>query len=368
MNSKRFIPISKPSITELEVSLIKDAADSGWVSSLGRYVDEFENMLCQFCDVEYSVSTSNGTHALHLALAALGIGEGDEVIVPDLTFISTANAVVYTGAKPVFVDIDEDTLALNIESTKNAVNPRTKAILAVHLYGHPAPMLEINEIAKDNELFVIEDCAEAHGAKINGRLVGGFSDVAIFSFYGNKIFTTGEGGALVTNNTQICQKARLLRDHGMSSERKYWHEEIGFNYRLTNLQAALGVAQLKRQEEILQKRNELAQLYRDYLGSSSLLRINRHEEWATPAFWISCVEFLGKNEVYRDEIIQKLKARGIDSRPYFYQLTKMPMFDSVENPVSERVSERGICLPTFYGLTHEDVEYICLNLLELCEK
>src|SRR6201986_5199804 len=264
--SDRYLPISQPQIGPREKELVLDALDSGWVSWIGKYIDEFEARFARYCGTEYSLAVSNGTTGLHLALAALGVGPGDEVIVPDLTFVASANAVAYTGATPVLADIDPDTLCLDPASVRALISPRTKAIMPVHLYGHPADMDALTEIAGAHGIALIEDAAEAHGAEYKGRRVGGLAKCGVFSFYGNKIITTGEGGMLTTNDADFYTLARRLRDHAMSPQRRYFHEERGFNYRITNLQAALGVAQLERITDFLARRAESMDWYNAAIG------------------------------------------------------------------------------------------------------
>lgn len=224
-----FIPISEPSITKKEIKYVNDAIKSGWVSSLGPYIDKFEKKFAWYIGTRYALTTLSGTTTLHLALASLGIGNGDEVIIPDLTFIATANAVTYTGAKPIMVDIEKDTWCIDPNAIKKAITAKTKAVMPVHLYGNPANMDEISEICEEYNLYVIEDAAEAHGAEYKGEKVGSLGDCGVFSFYGNKIITTGEGGIITTNSENIYDKAIFLRDHAMSKEKRYWHTEVGFN-------------------------------------------------------------------------------------------------------------------------------------------
>src|SRR6201996_1204001 len=292
----RFLPISQPLIGSREKELVLAALDSGWVSSIGKYIDEFEAGFARYCGTEYALTASNGTTGLHLALAALGIGPGDEVIVPDLPFVASANAVAYTGATPVLADIDPDTLCLDPASVKSRLSPRTKAIMPVHLYGHPADMDALNEIADSNGLAIVEDAAEAHGAEYRGRRVGGLGKCGVFSFYGNKIITTGEGGMLTTNDADFFARAKRLRDHAMSPQRRYFHEERGFNYRITNLQAALGVAQLERIDDFLNRRTEIMGWYTAAIVSSDRVRLNRVSNWAKSAFWMVCLEVDGFDE------------------------------------------------------------------------
>lgn len=353
-----FIPISRPSIGARERELVLDAVDSGWVSSIGKYIDEFETLFARYCGTEFAVSVSNGTTGLHLALAALGVGHGDEVIVPDLTFVATANAVAYTGATPILADVDPDTLCIDPASVESLISKRTKAIMPVHLYGHPADMDALTAITKGRNIAVIEDAAEAHGAEYKGRRVGGLSQCGVFSFYGNKVVTTGEGGMLTTNDRAFYLRAKRLRDHAMSAERRYFHTERGFNYRMTNLQAALGVAQMERIDAFLARRAEIMTWYNSAIGFSENVRLNRVKNWASSAFWMVCLEVDGFDEERRSAFMAKLKQRGIDSRPYFCALSSLPMYQQEPLPVAARKAQTGLNLPSFFELTQKDVERI----------
>jgi perosamine synthetase len=363
--SDSFIPISRPSIGAREKQLVLDALDSGWVSSIGRYIDEFETNFARYCQTEYALAVSNGTTGLHLALAALDLQPGDEVIVPDLTFVATANAVAYTGATPVLADIEADTLCIDPASVKSLISRRTKAIIPVHLYGHPADMDALTEIAEAHGVAIIEDAAEAHGAEYKGRRVGGLGKCGVFSFYGNKIITTGEGGMLTTNDRKFYERARRLRDHAMSPERRYFHEERGFNYRITNLQAALGVAQLERIDDFLGRRAEIMDWYNAEIATTESVRLNRVKNWAKSAFWMVCLEVDWLDETRREAFMQSLRGRGIDSRPYFHTLSSMPMYEQASLPVAARKSRTGLNLPSFFGLTQKDVGRICDVVNEL---
>jgi perosamine synthetase len=363
--SKPFIPISQPSIGPREKELVLDALDSGWVSSIGKYIDEFEEKFARYCGSQYALTVSNGTTGLHLAVASLGIGPGDEVIVPDLTFVATANAVAYTGAVPVLADVDPDTLCLDLASVKSLISPKTKAIMPVHLYGHPADMDALNAIADAHGIAVIEDAAEAHGAEYKGRRVGGLGKCAVFSFYGNKVITTGEGGMLTTNDPELYQRAKLLRDHAMSPQKRYFHEQRGFNYRITNLQAALGVAQLERIDDFLERRTEIMNWYHSEIPTTDQVRLNRVKKWAKSAFWMVCLEVDWFDERKRDAFMQALKARGIDSRPYFCTLSSMPMYRQPQLPVSAKKAQVGLNLPSSCELTKSDVRRIGSEVNEL---
>lgn len=363
--SQHFIPISKPFIGARERELVLDALDSGWVSSIGKYIDEFEAKFAHYCGTEYALAVSNGTTGLHLALATLGLQAGDEVIVPDLTFVATANAVAYTGATPVLADVDADTLCLDVASVKSLITPRTKAIIPVHLYGHPADMDALTELADAHGLAIIEDAAEAHGAEYKGRRVGGFGKCAVFSFYGNKVITTGEGGMLTTNDRAFHQRAKRLRDHAMSPEKRYFHEERGYNYRITNLQAALGVAQLERIDEFLDRRTEIMGWYNSAIATTDGVRLNRVKNWAKSAFWMVCLEVDWFDEARRDAFMQALRARGIDSRPYFCTMSAMPMYRQAPLPVASRKAQIGLNLPSYFELTKGEVQRIGSDVNEI---
>ena len=363
--SQHFIPISKPFIGPREKELVIDALDSGWVSSIGKYIDEFEEKFARYCGTEYALAVSNGTTGLHLALATLGLQAGDEVIVPDLTFVATANAVAYTGATPVLADVDADTLCLDVASVKSLITPRTKAIIPVHLYGHPADMDALTELADAHGLAIVEDAAEAHGAEYKGRRVGSFGKCAVFSFYGNKVITTGEGGMLTTNDREFHQRAKRLRDHAMSPEKRYFHEERGYNYRITNLQAALGVAQLERIDEFLDRRTEIMSWYSSAIATTDSVRLNRVKNWAKSAFWMVCLEVDWFDEARRDAFMQALRARGVDSRPYFCTMSSMPMYRQAPLPVSARKAQIGLNLPSYFELTKGEVQRIGSDVNEL---
>lgn len=355
---KRFFPISQPSIGAKELEYVTDAVQSGWVSSMGRYIESFENSFAAFCGTQFAVAVSNGTNALHLVLASLGIGRGDEVIIPDLTFIATANAVAYTGASVVCVDICAETLCIDVDAVERAITPRTRAIVPVHLYGHPAEMDRLIALGRNRGILIIEDAAEAHGAEYKGQRVGSFGECGVFSFYGNKVITTGEGGMLTTNSKELWQRAKMLRDHAMSPEKRYWHEEIGFNYRMTNLQAALGLAQMTRIDEFLGKRRQIMEWYRESLGADANLRLNREAPHCRNVYWMICLEMRGITESQRVGVMKELRESGVDSRPYFYPVSDMPMYQRSDTPVAHEVSPRGINLPSYTELTQADVAQI----------
>jgi perosamine synthetase len=358
------IPVAEPVFLGNESKYVNDCINSGWISSIGEYVTKFENGFSSYVGVPHGISTSNGTVALHLALTALGIGKGDEVIVPDLTFVATANAVVYTGAKPVLVDIDRETWNMDPEKLEEKVNDNTKAIIPVHLYGHPCDMDAINGIARKHGLKVIEDAAEAHGAFYKESMVGSLSDVSCFSFYGNKIITTGEGGICLTRDADLAERLRFLKDHGMSKDKRYWHPEIGFNYRLTNIQAAIGLAQLENIGLIIKRKRENAAIYNSFFEGVEGITTPPDKDWADSVYWMYSILVDDKFKHSRDEVMAKLKENGIDSRPFFYPLHQMPPYFSKEKfDVSDEISRKGINLPSSINLDKGDIERIASVIL-----
>lgn len=355
-----FYPVSMPTLAGRELDYVTDAVQSGWVSSLGSYVTRFEEEFAAFCGVEHALTVTNGTVALHLALHAMGVGEGDEVIMPDLSFIATANATLLTGATPVFCDVDADSLCLDPANLEALITPRTKAIIPVHLYGHPADMAAINAIAARHGIDVLEDAAEAHGAAVGNARVGSLGRAATFSFYANKNMTTGEGGMVTTNDADLAREMRTLRDHAMSPTKRYWHEKLGFNYRMTNLQAALGCAQMEQIEGFLEKRRALYQGYAARLADVPGIRLNREAAGTSNSYWMICAEIEGADAAARDRFCAALKTRGVDTRPYFYPMSDMPYIAGpADTPVAHNVAARGFNLPTYLGLTEADLDVIC---------
>lgn len=358
-----FIPVYRPELKGKELEYITNCIKSGWISSIGNYVVEFERKFAGYCNTRYAVSTCNGTVSLHLALVALGIGKGDEVIVPSLTFVATANSVVYTGARPVFVDIDLETWCIDPERIKGKITKNTKAIIPVHLYGHPCDMAPILDIAKRYNLWVIEDCAEAHGALYKNRKVGGFGDIGCFSFYGNKIITTGEGGMATTNNKKIYERLLYLKDHAMSKKKRYYHPDIGFNYRLTNMQAAVGLAQLERIEEFINKKRMIASWYNKRLSHISGIKTPPEKPWAKNVYWMYSILVDKNSGISRDEFMKRLFKKGIDTRPFFYPIHKLPPYRiNLSLPNTEKVSSQGVNLPSFPVLKEKEVDFICDNI------
>jgi perosamine synthetase len=361
-----FIPVYTPWLGDREAEYVLEAVQSGWISSLGKYVSQFEEEFARFCGVKYGVATSNGTTALHLALHALGIGPGDEVIVPALSFVASANAVAYTGAKPVFADVDMETWTLAPEDAERLLSPRTRAVMPVHLYGHPAPMDEIRAIAAAHNLWIVEDAAEAHGACAGDRRAGNLGHVGAFSFFANKIITTGEGGLLTTNDEALAARLRMLRDHAMPPEKRYWHDEIGFNYRMTNLQAAVGVAQMARIDEFIARKRRIAELYAEGLADLPGITLPVEKPGYTNVFWMYSVLIDAPFPLTRDEVIPALRQRGIDSRPFFHPLDTLPPYLSeTPRPQALALSRMGLNLPSSPRLSDGQVDRICQAFRDL---
>ena len=357
----RKIPVYQPLLGNEEKENVMDCLSSGWISSLGKYLELFEQGFSQYCGKKYGISTSNGTTALHVALRALGVSATDEVIVPTLSFIATANSVLYANAKPVFVDSERETWNLDPSLIEKCITKKTKAIVAVHLYGHPANMQELRRIANRHKLYLVEDAAEAHGAICNGKRVGSFGDISCFSFYGNKVITTGEGGMCLTDDLKLAEKMKLLRDHGMSKTRRYWHPELGYNYRMTNIQAALGVAQLSRIDRILAMKNRIAQWYNQNLEGIEGIELPPQASWATNVYWLYSILIKKDFGLSRDKLMEKLKSKGIDSRPFFIPNHQMPYFHENTKkafPVAKMLSDQGVNLPSFPELQEKQVKYI----------
>ncbi len=350
--------MAEPDIGSKEREYMNEAFDSGWISSKGPFISRFEDEFAKFSGTKYAVSCSNGTTALHLAVRALGIREGDEVIIPNLTFASPANAVLYEKGKPVLVDVVREYWSIDPDRVRESITEKTKAIIVVHLYGHPAEMERIMEIAEEYNLRVIEDCAEAHGATFRGRRVGSIGDIGCFSFYGNKIITTGEGGMITTNDQELAEKIRILRDHGMQPSKRYWHDKVGYNYRMTNIQAAIGLAQLDTIKEKILKRKWIARKYSEYIGD--LAALQPEMPWASNVYWLPTFILTGLSDgKSRDSIIALLFKEGIESRPVFYPLNEMPPYRADQPfPNSRYVSYQGFSLPVSNRFDEEDLRFI----------
>lgn len=355
-------PVYQPNLGGNEKKYVQECLDSTWISSKGKFISQFEKNFSNFTGIKNSVAVANGTVALHVALLALGVGKGDEVIVPTFTYIASVNAIHYTGAKPVFIDSTVDTWQIDSKKIEEKISPKTKAIMAVHIYGHPCEMNEIKSIAKKYKLFIIEDCAEAIGTFYNGRHAGSFGDISTFSFFGNKAITTGEGGMVCTNDDDLADLSIRIKGQGLAKNKEYFHDIIGYNYRLTNICAAIGCAQLERINEILNNKRRVAQNYIDGLKD---LHLDYHKEFGNVkhSYWMFTI--LVKSENQRIELRNYLKEFGIETRPTFHPVHTMPMYiDGNNYPTAEDLSKRGINLPSYPDLSESDISFITSKIAD----
>ena len=371
-NRIRRISIAAPLLTGNELAYVTDCIKTSWISSQGKYVRQFEEMFSTYHNGYHALAVSNGTVALHLALVALNIGPFDEVIVPDLTFAASVNAILYTGAVPILIDVELDTWNLDTKKIEASITSRTKAIMPVHLYGNPCKMNQIMEIAKKHKLLVIEDCAESLGSYYNGQPVGVFGDAATFSFYGNKTITTGEGGMIVFKDAEIAERAAMLRDHGMNKTKRYWHEEVGYNYRLTNIQAAIGVAQFERLDEFVTAKRQIAKTYNETLSKASeYFEIPSENNGTVNSYWLYTCIVKSSAPFNREDLSNYLNKKGIETRPVFYPMHVMPPyanFGKVEDLAnSQYISDCGISLPSSVNLSKLEVAYVCKSMTTFIE-
>jgi perosamine synthetase len=351
------IPIYQPYFYGREKEYVNQCMDSTWISSKGEFIGKFERGFANFIGAEHATTVSNGTVAIHLALEALGIGPGDEVIVPTLTYIASVNTILQTGAKPVFVDSLESTWQVDPKDVEAKITPRTKAIMVVHLYGLPCDMDALTSICQKNNLLLVEDCAEAFGTFYKGRHVGTFGDIATFSFFGNKTITTGEGGMVVAKKKEVLERAYHLKNQGVSPAREYWHDVVAYNYRMTNICAAIGLAQLEQATEILAKKRQVAHWYHEELKSLPLICHSEIPQ-TVHSFWMCSIALNEPN--YRDPLRNYLKIAGIETRPVFHVSHQLPHCITNQTfPIAESISARGINLPSYPSLTLNQVKIIC---------
>jgi perosamine synthetase len=350
-------PVYLPNLSGNERKYLNECIDTGWLTENGKFGGLFEDEFKKFTSCKYATTVANGTLALHLALVALGIGPGDEVILPSFTYIATANAVVYTGATPVFVDSEPDFWQIDPNDIRKKITPNTKVIIPVHLYGHPCEMDQIMAIAKEHDIFVVEDAAEGFGTKYKGQHVGTFGDIGIFSFYGNKTITTGEGGMLITNDKTIYNRAWRYKGQGLAKWRQYWHDIVGNNYRMTNMCAAIGLAQMERAEETIAKKRKLAEWYKEHLKDAPVVAQPESSD-AFHSYWMYTI--LVEESELRDPLREHLNKNGIDTRPTFFPVHTMPMYSEKYQKcrVAENIAWRGMNLPSYPDLKENDIIYI----------
>ncbi|HOS82748.1 MAG TPA: DegT/DnrJ/EryC1/StrS aminotransferase family protein [Methanolinea sp.] len=350
-------PVYQPDLSGNEKKYVADCIDSSWISSKGKYIDLFEKKILEYTKIKYGTTVCNGTIALHLALKSLGLGPGDEVIVPTLTYIASVNMIAEVGATPVFVDSSPSHWQMDVEDVKRKITQNTKAIMAVHLYGHPCDMDDLVQICADNNLLLIEDCAEAIGSLYRGKHVGSFGDIATFSFYGNKSITTGEGGMVVCSDYELYKKCVHLKTQGVT-DKPYWHDVLGYNYRMTNICAAIGLAQMEKISIILEKKRNIALWYKKYLSE---IPVEFHEEIGDVhhSYWMCSI--LVNDASLRDPLREHLAKSGIETRPIFYPAHLMPMYNTRygKYPHACSIGARGINLPSYPMLTEKDIQEIC---------
>jgi len=364
----KFIPWAKPVLFGNEKRYLLDALDSTWISG-GKYVELLEKSIAEHCGVKFGVAVSNGTTALHLSLLALGIGPDDEVIVPGFTFVAPVNMVIAVGAKPVYADIDTKTWCIDVESIKKCITSRTKAIIPVHLYGNVYAMREIMKLAHSKDLYVIEDSAESAFSRYRNKYAGTFGNLGCLSFHATKTITTGEGGMVLTDDESLYKKMLIIRDHGMRKDKRYWHDVVGFNFRMTNFQAALGYAQFEKLDIILRNRERVYKTYCRELDSVCGIEMQYFSPEVQPVVWTVAIKLTSKYpEGHRDYVMKKLFQANIETRPGFYPLSLMPPYKAPLSPVSVNVSKNVICLPTYPSLKNEEIKYICSQLKIILKK
>lgn len=360
------IPIYQPTLSQAATDNVLDCLNTNWISSKGTYIPAFESAFCDYTGARFASTVSNGTVALHLALLALGIGHGDEVIVPTFTYVASVNAIRYTGATPIFADSVDSTWQLSPDSLEEKISPATKAIMVVHLYGHPCDMRSIMGIAERHGLHVIEDCAEAIGTLYEGKHVGNFGAISTFSFFGNKTITTGEGGMVITDDPTLISRVNHLKGQGLAKDREYWHESVGYNYRMTNIAASIGLSQMPLIEGFVSKKRNIAEMYRDNLRGLPL-SVHGEANGCRHSYWM--VSILLDEFSHRDELRNFLRKKDVETRPTFYPVHTMPMYsDRFERlPIAENLSMRGINLPSWPSLTDTQVQYVTNSIREFFE-
>ena len=362
------IPVAGPWITQKEIDYVADAATHAWYENANMYHVRFENAFSHYIGTKYAMALPSCTSAIHLSLLSLGIGKGDEVIVPDLTWIATAAPITYVGATPVFADCDEKTWCISSDAFQECITPRTKAVIPVDLYGNMPEMNAIRDIAHDHGIAIIEDAAEAIGSEYHGKRSGSFGDTGVFSFHGSKTMTTGEGGMLVTDRRDLYDRCLTLRDHGRApGEKMFWNAEVGYKYKMSSMQAALGLAQLERIDELVERKRQIFRYYQENLQSIEGITLNCEPSGTKNSYWMVTAIFDPEFGLSKEDIIQMLKEKGIDSRPFFYPLSSQPAYDSLasahearrRNGVAYRVSPFGVNLPCGMNMTRERVNYVC---------
>lgn len=367
------IPVNEPLIGAREFQYVTECLKTGWISSAGKFIEQFETKWSEYCGMQYGIAVSSGTAALQAAVGCIDLKSGDEVIMPTFTIISCALAVIYNGGKPVLVDADPKTWTMDVSQIESKITSRTRAIMPVHIYGHPCDMNPIIELAKKYELVVIEDAAEAHGAEYKDKKCGGLGDISCFSFYANKIITTGEGGMVLTNNEEYAKKARSLRNLCFRQDRRFYHTELGYNFRLTNIQAAIGLAQLERIDELVEKKRWIGQAYNEKLKDVSGLILPVEESWAKNVYWMYGILLDDKTGMNANEIAIRLRENGVNTRPFFLGMHEQPVFHQMglfkdeSYHVAEKIARQGLYLPSGLTLKEKEIKKITKAIKEILE-
>ncbi len=359
------IPVNEPVIKATALEYLGECIRTNWISSEGRFLSIFENRWAEYCNMDYGVAVSSGTAALDIAVASLGLEAGDEVIIPTFTIISCALAVMRAGGTPVLVDSDPETWCMDVNQIESRITPRTKAIMPVHMYGHPVDMDPVLNLARTHDLAVVEDAAEAHGATYKAQRVGGLGDLSCFSFYGNKIITTGEGGMVLTKCPERHKRLTSLRNLGFRSDRRFYHTELGYNYRMTNLQAAIGASQVEHIEENLQRKKWMGNAYTERLRHLDRITLPVEKPWASNVYWMYGVVLSDESKMDAAEFGWRLRNEGVDTRPFFLGMHEQPalqqkgLFLGEKHPVAERLARKGLYLPSGMALTQQQVDRVC---------
>jgi perosamine synthetase len=368
------IRVAGPWITQKEIDYVTDAVTNAWYGNANMYHERFEKAFANYIGVQFAISLPSCTSAIHLSLLALGVGPGDEVIVPDITWIASAAPITYVGAMPVFCDIDPLTWCLSVKSFEQWITPKTRAVIPVDLYGNMPDMDAVRTVAKQNNVAIIEDAAEAIGSEYKGKKGGSFGDTGVFSFHGSKTLTTGEGGMLVTDREDIYKRVLTLRDHGHKpGDKIFWNMEIGYKYKMSSMQAALGLAQLERIEELIAKKQDIFNWYQAELGGLEGVNLNDEPPGTKNAYWMVTVIWDRKFGVIKDRVIQLMGEKNIDCRPFFHPLSSLPAYDNMEqakqsrqrNHITYQLSPYGINLPSALNMTEARVKYVCDTFKEI---
>ena len=374
------IPVNEPLLGPREMEYITECIRTGWISSAGRFIDAFEESWASYCGTDFGVAVSSGTTALQIAVSCLGLQPGDEVIMPTFTIISCAQAIIATGSTPVLVDSDPQTWCMDAHQVEAKITPRTRAIMPVHMYGHPVDMDPLLALAQKNDLFIIEDAAEAHGAEyLSGRAgsdpiwrrCGGLGHVSAFSFYANKLITTGEGGMVMTSNSELADRARSLRNLCFRPERRFYHTELGFNFRMTNLQAALGLAQVERIDQIVNHKRWMGKAYSEQLSGIPRLQLPAEETWAKNIYWMFGVVLKDEHDLNALELADQLTKTGVQTRPFFLGMHEQPallernLFKDEHYPIAEHLARKGLYLPSGMALSEAQLNSVCEKVREV---